>query len=383
MPVKVQGDSQSQERPRRARPYRGEVVYIYAFDLAYDMKRQPLERLLGRPTEGYSIGPSKRSPKRAFFYRPETVRLEVERRQGPHGTVEIQRSVKVFSVGAVSIQIRVPFEVDHIEELVDYHDLTFDTGSLEQEVGDLAEKVRRELEPYCIRPVARLEEGEAYTAFCLHTLPQTVGGQDAFAEDWLASHRRRVAALLNQEPDAARLSEQETAESTGQYLSYYESDLVVLDWDAALVVGGLESLDDVLHIMELANVQLVELAAYDRILDGSMEASYRDMAGRAPRGRWQIQRGLREIRVDLARLSDELLNITKFFGDWHLARIYQALSNRFHLADWCGTIREKLKTLGDLYDVLQQDRFNFWMVVLEVSIVLLFILDVILLLLGL
>ena len=39
-----------------------------------------------------------------------------------------------------------------------------------------------------------------------------------------------------------------------------------------------------------------------------------------------VQRELREIRVDFARLSDELTNITKFFGDWHLARIYQGLS---------------------------------------------------------
>ena len=46
-------------------------------------------------------------------------------------------------------------------------------------------------------------------------------------------------------------------------------------------------------------------------------------------------------------------------------------------------IREKLRTLGDLYQLLQQDWVNFWMVVLETTIVLLFILDVILLLIGL
>lgn len=87
--------------------------------------------------------------------------------------------------------------------------------------------------------------------------------------------------------------------------------------------------------------------------------------------------------MDLARFSDELSNITKFFGDWHLTKIYTNLSNRFHLADWYRVIREKLKTLGDLYQLLRQDWVNFWMVVLEATIVLLFILDVILLLVGL
>jgi uncharacterized Rmd1/YagE family protein len=73
------------------------------------------------------------------------------------------------------------------------------------------------------------------------------------------------------------------------------------------------------------------------------------------------------------------MNITKFFGDWYLARIFENLANRFHLGDWHGVIDEKLKTLGELYRILQQDRVNFWMMILEVTIVLLFIIDLALL----
>ena len=47
-------------------------------------------------------------------------------------------------------------------------------------------------------------------------------------------------------------------------------------------------------------------------------------------------------------MTYELLNITKFFGD--------------------------------LYQILQQDRVNLWMIILEVTIVLLFIIDVVILL---
>jgi hypothetical protein len=108
--------------------------------------------------------------------------------------------------------------------------------------------------------------------------------------------------------------------------------------------------------------------------------AYRDVArGRMP-ARRNVYRNLREINVDLARLSDELLNITKFFGDWYLAKIFENLAGRFHLGDWHGSIDEKLKTLGDLYQILQQDRVNLWMIILEVTIVLLFIIDVVILL---
>ena len=90
-----------------------------------------------------------------------------------------------------------------------------------------------------------------------------------------------------------------------------------------------------------------------------------------------VQRDLREIRIDLARLQDELSNITKFFGDWHLARIYKGLSDRFHLQDWHRAIDEKLKTLDELYQLLRADQISRWMLVLEMTIVALFVLDIV------
>src|SRR6187549_35370 len=99
--------------------------------------------------------------------------------------------------------------------------------------------------------------------------------------------------------------------------------------------------------MEIANLQLAELEAYDRILDAAMDRSYADHRSRPFRPRRGTMADLREIRVDLARFSDELSNITKFFGDWHLARVYEGVASRFHLADWHHTIDEKLKTLDN------------------------------------
>lgn len=363
--------------------YCGEVAYIYAFDIAYDMKRQPVVELLGQSLQNYSIGPSKRSPKQLFFYQPQMAELPAEQRQINGKVVQIQRSIKVFNVGAISILIRVPFQVEKIEDLVGYHELKFAQGSIEDEVGKLAEQAKQELQPYCIQPVSQLTQVENYTVFCLHDLPHSDDCSNVQTEDWLKTNRREVAGLLTEEANPTYLSEQEATESIGQYLTYYSHDLVVIDWDAALVVGEKDSLDDILHIMEVANVQLVELSTYDRLLDGSLDKAYRDLAKRSVRVGREVHRNLREIRIDLARFSDELSNITKFFGDWHLARIYTGLSDRFHLNDWYRVIREKLRTLGDLYQLLQQDWVNFWMVLLETTIVLLFVLDVILLLVGL
>ncbi|HEY3860969.1 MAG TPA: hypothetical protein VGO59_03705 [Verrucomicrobiae bacterium] len=367
---------------RRVKRYAGRVIYIYAFDVAYEMLRQPLPQLLGQPVAQFAVDASRRNPRHLFFYRPQMVRLPPMERIGPFGPVRIERAMKLLPVGALSITVSVPFDVASIKDLVVFHDLEFSNGQLNREVRQIVEEARAELAPFSIKPVGRLMEEEAYTVFCIDAPLAAEDGRPLGAGDWFQQHRRDVAALLTQEEDPSQLSQQEADESTGRHLSYYENDLAVLDWDAALIVQEPGQLDEILYVLELANLQLAELEAYDRILDNALERSYRDLA-RQPRRSREVMRELREIRVDLARFSDELSNITKFFGDWHLARLYENISARFHLADWHRTIDEKLKTLDDLYQLLTQDRINAWMLSLEVTVVLLFIVDLILLVMGL
>jgi hypothetical protein len=367
---------------RQNRQYVGEVVYIYAFDVAYEMRREPLRELLGQPVAQFAVDTSKRSPRQLFFYRPQMVCLPPLERLGPHGPIRVERVIKLLPVGALSITVRVPFAVDALDELVAYHDLKFSNGSLHPEVRQLAEAAVDELKPILDRPHPHLIEDEAYTVFCLEGPTRHINGRPVSAEAWLQAHRRDVAALLTQEADVDRLSLQEAEESTGRYLSYYEDDLVVVDWDAALIVDEPRDFDEMIYVMELANLQLAELEAYDRILDDAVDRSYRDLSARPTRRRGQMLSDLREIRIDLARFSDELSNITKFFGDWHLARLYETISARFHLADWHRSIDGKLKTLDDLYQLVKHDQTNRYMLWLEVCIVVLFVIDILFLLLG-
>ncbi len=363
--------------------YSGEVVYIYAFDVAYDTARKPIQTLLGQPVAQFAVDASKRSPRQLFFYKPQMVRLPTMERVGPLGPVRVERVVKLLPVGAVSITVRVPFTAQHLEELVAFHDLQFSNGSLHDEVLRLAQDILAELKPGLIRPHPQLAEEEAYTVFCLASPVLNADNEPMNAEQWFHAHRRQVAALLTQEEEPERLSKQEAEESTARYLSYYEDDLCVVDWDAALLVDAPPDFDETLYIMELANLQLAELEAYDRLLDDALERSYRDLGERPLRSRGDILRELREIRIDMARFNDELSNTTKFFGDWHLARIYEKIAARFHLADWHRNIGGKLKTLDDLYQLLKQDQNNRLMVWLEITIVLLFVIDLVILVLGL
>lgn len=363
-------------------PCRGWVAYLFAFDLAHELRPFDCAKILGQEVAQFSLDTHKRRPRELLFFHPQMIHLPPLERAGPKGTAHLNRTIKFLPVGVMSISIQVPFEVPDLNTLVAYHNLEVSNASLHNEVHRLAAEVFCEIHPYCVRPVDKLEEEEAYTVFCIDAQASAFTGHDRDMPGWLCEHRREVAALLKEETDPANLSEEEAAETTRHHLSYYQHDLVVIDWDAALVVQEAPFFDEILHVLESANVQLTGLESYDRFLDGVIDRAYRDLGGRQRRTRKPILRDLREIRIDLARLNDEMSNLTKFFGDWHLARIYEQVSERFHLVDWRRIVGDKLRTLDQIYEMLKHEYFNRWMLVLEITIVLCFVLDLILIVVG-
>jgi hypothetical protein len=370
----------SPAEPAPAAAIRGEVVYFFAYDLAYDMRRTGLESLLGQRLEPFRVDARKRAPRGQVFFRPLMARLpEVQRRLAGRDA-PIRIAVKVLPIGALSVMVRVPLAAASFDELHRWHDPVFDGGgTLEQWVIGTVEKARAELAPHAVRPHAVLPEGESYTVFCLDSASPGIGGA---AAQWLETNRAAVAALLTKEPDPSVLSIQEIADSTSRPLSFYRHDLVVSDWDVSLVIDRPSDFDEILYIMELANVQLEELEAYDVFIDEALERAYRDVSGRGIPRRAGTVRELKALRIDLARFSEELSNITKFFGEWYLARVYENTANLFHLGDWHRAIDEKLGTLDSLYEMLKQDQNQRLMVWLEASIVLLFIIDLVAIFIG-
>lgn len=53
--------------------------------------------------------------------------------------------------------------------------------------------------------------------------------------------------------------------------------------------------------------------------------------------------------MDVARLTDEVTHITKFQGDWHLARIYLGARDRFYLDQWRQSVEQRIGQLDELY----------------------------------
>ena len=165
--------------------------------------------------------------------------------------------------------------------------------------------------------------------------------------------------------------------------SFEKTDLTVIDWDAALVVDLKGYVDDVLYALELANLQLEEFRIMDQRLDEYLDKAYEHLERKS----WAIfgaanktLRHLRRFRVDVAKLTDEVTHITKFFGDWHLARVYLGARDRFYLDQWRASVEQRLAQLDKLYSVVHAEVNEQRMLWLEIIIVVFFALDLLIML---
>ncbi len=123
----------------------------------------------------------------------------------------------------------------------------------------------------------------------------------------------------------------------------------------------------------------------DRRLDQYLDRAYEDLEGRRVPlfGSASISlRHLRRFRMDVTKLTDEITHITKFFGDWHLARVYLGAKERFYLEQWRASVEQRLGQLDKLYSVVHSEANEQRMLVLEIIIVVFFAIDLWLLFTG-
>lgn len=351
---------------------RGEVVYFYAYDIANEVVRDRVGTVLGQRPARLEVRLKHAAPKDVAFQRPVAVAPPLLARLAGQ---PIRAAVHVFEIGVVSVILRVGFECDTLADLRPFRDPALDDGRpLSRVAADLCATAFRDLDAALVRPSAPAEP-EAYTAFCLTDLG---GATDTAA--WLAAERPSVAGLLAGLP-ADRLSAAQVAEALRLQWSLEREDLIVIDWDAALVVDLAGPTEDVLYVLEVANLQLEEFRNMDQALDRYLNRAYEDVERRGAVSLFAsptaVLRKLRWFRVDLTKLADEVTNITKFVGDWYLARVYLGARERFHLDRWQGSVDRRLAQLDELYTVARAEVFERRLLWLEVLMALFFAIDLV------
>ncbi len=345
------------------------IHLAFAFDVGYEIDLDRARTLL--PVEAGALPRRRRTPE-SIRYRPAPLRLTVEPGSMalPGGIAPNRLELGIYDFGALSLMARFPVR-ETPEGLARL-------ASALADLGPLTESARRALSPWIerVRPaVIEFEFSDLSEEYVIFQLGEVRSG-------WLADHAEWAAGLVRLE--GGPYSPDEVREATRLAISYAPNDLVLIDWAAGLVAD--RDCADTLQVIEFANVQLLEFRHIDDRLDDRLEAAYRlirpERRKTRPRFPWRSHeravRSVRELEIEATSLFERADNALKLIGDQYLSRVYALASARFHLGDWQQSIRRKLDTVGDVYDLLVQQAGGSRMEALEIVVVVLIAVEIVL-----
>jgi hypothetical protein len=285
---------------------------------------------------------------------------------------------RLFDYGVISVALTRPMPpaLDRlVAEGMSLHDDAGIAAGAERQCRALLDRLR----PATARPRAEFLS-EDYLVFGVTADAGTP------AEDLLAAHGPAIAQLLRGEREPLSAAERE--EVLRHRISYFATDLVVPTWNAAFVYESETGAQAVLDIIEFANSQLLEFRYYDQLLGAELERIYPQLQQKGGLQRWfgrRLTRAARQVHtlfIEVNEVTDKTENAMKVAGDVYTARLFTLIAARLGLDHWKGSVQEKLKTLDDIYRFAVEQTAMARGQILELTIVLILVLELVLFFAG-
>ena len=209
-------------------------------------------------------------------------------------------------------------------------------------------------------------------------------GKPLVAADLTGRYAERIAQIVRGE--AAHFSSGELAEILESRLSYYDTDLLVVGWSAALIYDTPEGAAPTIQLLEYANTQLLEFRHYDGSLTDLLSGVYRTLEQRGGLlKRWRFAREadrLNTIRLDIRELTERVDNSIKFLSDMFAARLYRMAAAKIGVPDYRKLVDQKLEIAGELYRFMMDNFYQSRAFVLEAMVVVILMIELVYLFRG-
>lgn len=232
-------------------------------------------------------------------------------------------------------------------------------------------EVRREVED--IFSASTFQLREELTQKC-HALVRKHRGDAVLSEEYaigIVDHYRgdpeqfmekadAMACFLKSEP--LPLDEKEVSYTLESQLKYAKDDLVIIDWDGALIFEPSGQIEPIVELIELANYQLLRYRMLDIDLDKRLRRVGKLVRTSTPKSALSWNREMNTAFEEVIHLRaqsiagfDAIDRDIKMIGDWYYARLYDLAGRKYKFAEWRRTIKEKLDSLEDVYGIISEN----------------------------
>jgi hypothetical protein len=348
-----------------------EIVLFFLYDVGRHIDLKQVAALIPAHDD-FDIVKRRDTPASLSLPRPLILALGESESVEPGDFESFSAQAKIFEEGALSLILRVKVRAP-FSELASARSRSVLSGGRHTSLDSWAEenyrKVIAAIGPALEDPVDPVScDREHYVAYCLLECPDDPAA-------FVAANREVAAALLIGEETALGLHPSQVLETLGRPFSYRRDELAVFDLDHCLIIDPRGDYEDLLHIVEHANYQLLELRVLDKLLDRWLDEAEDEVrrvnAGerkRKPRGTsaWKKLARIQALRFDALFILENLENSSKIIGDYYLGQIYNQLCDVFNTDGWKWSIERRLDILQNVYDMVRTDSNERLLITLEV-----------------
>lgn len=339
------GSSPSMHSAAAGAPIGGVALVFFAFDVGFQIDLD-VAAALGVDVSRQRAVRARRPAPEWFDYSPAPVRLTLDGEPVEIAGRRTEPLVEalVYDFGAALLCYRLPLP-PVLEDLPALGAGLHASRALEAAARSRVQRLVDAIGPAIERPHLS-DASEDYTVFSI------VRWEDGATPDALLDrHRAVIAGAI--EGEAGPLAPEQAARSTEGRMSYATSDLAIIDWNAAVLFDPQP--EDVIAVLEHANVELLELRVLDLELDDLLDHADETLAALVRRRLWpaaaagRLLRQFASAQTDAAVMFEGVDNAIKLLGNQYLARIYRLAAARLDLPAWQQSVQRKLDATDSLY----------------------------------
>jgi hypothetical protein len=341
---------------------RGSIFVYRVFDIAEEIDLTRVEQILSNEPDRTRLSLA-RSPRQSLVMRNPPIRLRLGEMEVSLGNGDLARAevfATLFDYGVISLFFQIPLNrgtpwsklMRHAEALVG-------DSKGGEEFDTLARRKAVELTELLKPALKAPAERKLFEDYVIYFLEEVEGFK--FGRDLLEKVDLSALILGENKEILAERAKEGILENTYQYA---ENDLVVIDWNSAVVLEP-SGQKDILDVLEFALTHLLEFRYYDDVLDHRLGELYDRVESQRARG-WgrffgllwnedfaKISRDANARFIEFSELIERIDNSLKVVGDFYLAVIFRGGIRRFRIPDWQQNVTRKINTLARVSELLQ------------------------------
>jgi len=356
----------------------GSLLALFLYDVSDEIRLDELRRVLKAPPSVRKPTFRQPAPEYVQFASPPVMEMIEGITLGDGQRLGGQ--IAYYEYGVVSLKVEMRFEGSW-QDLIALSARWINDQELERRSGELLQLQRQRVATALVNPYQKTLS-EDY--FIIHLNTVEAGG-DPVPASYLIEHCGDAIAQIVR-GESARFSAAERAEILESRMSYYETDLLVVGWTAALIYDTAEGAAPTVQLLEYANTQLLEFRHYDEVLTELLAGVYRLLDRRGDLlARWRLAREaerVNTIRLDVRELTERVDNSIKFLSDMFAARLYRMAAAKIGVPDYRTLVDQKLQSAGELYGFMMDRYYHGRAFVLELMVVIILIIELVFLFRG-